>query len=243
VTAAALLALALTGVAAAPAAAIPQPPAVLAPSTNPFGLTYGQWSAKWWKYVLEQDVSHNPILDDVGFDCGRGQSGPVFYLVGLIQPGSVTRSCFVPGGKALFIPVRNVVNDNTVPITPPPGPQQPQTTKSYQTLLAECAGVIDTAADLTVTVDYIPVPGVTRDGVYRTSAPSFSYTPPTHSITQEVFGYYAPGGVPISPVAADGVYVMLAPLSPGAHLVRFKGTIFSDPGTLIDVTYQLIVRS
>src|SRR5579871_6045853 len=104
--------------AATQAAANPNP-GVLPPNSHAFGQTYGAWSAAWWQYVLAQPASSNPLLDPTGANCGVGQSGKVFFLVG----GVATRNdCIVPAGKALFFPLVNAVDVHVACInglTPP----------------------------------------------------------------------------------------------------------------------------
>ena len=57
---------------------------------------------------------------------------------------------------------------------------------------------------------------------HRETAPIFSYTlPATNNIDQVFFGEDISGRV--SPVAADGYYMMLRPLSPGLHTIVFGG--------------------
>jgi hypothetical protein len=45
---------------------------------------------------------------------------------------------------------------------------------------------------------------------------------------------------PVFPAVADGFYLMLRPLSPGTHVLKFGGTSF---GTALDVTYNLTVTT
>jgi hypothetical protein len=76
------------------------------------GMTYGEWSAVWWQYVLSPPVSdpNNPLLDPTGAGCAVAQSrsSPVFFLVGTAGTGAVTRDeCTVPAGKVRFFPLVN----------------------------------------------------------------------------------------------------------------------------------------
>jgi hypothetical protein len=206
---------------------------ILAPSSNPFGKTYGQWSAVWWQYVFSVPDRQNPLKDLTGANCAVGQSGPVFYLGGLYGvPGTVDRTCRVPAGRALFFPIVNNEAENTVP------PDTRPTHYSATTLARACAAGINSAHDLSAELDGTPVTGLSPTGIYRAAAPTFSITPPDNNLLQ-VAGFVAPGGVTISPVAADGVYLMIAPPSLGSHTIHFRGEI----GTFgpLDVTYHLIV--
>ena len=58
-----------------------------------YGLTYGEWSAKWWQWVHSIPAENNPITDTTGIECARGQNGPVWFLVGTYG-GPVERACY-----------------------------------------------------------------------------------------------------------------------------------------------------
>ena len=97
--------------------------------TRTLGLSYGEWGAAWWQYVFKipvHDPSNpsqflNPLFDQTGANCGVGQSGPVFFLVGVINTtGTATRSCTVPANKMLFFPILNYEADNFCPTLTPP---------------------------------------------------------------------------------------------------------------------------
>jgi len=66
----------------------------------------------------------------------------------------------------------------------------------------------------------------------RAISPVFSLTLPADNIFGAPPGTYAPA-------VADGWYVMLAPLSPGRHTLRFGG---ATPSFSVNVTYHLRVR-
>src|SRR6266478_6251873 len=61
---------------------------VYPPGSKPYGLSYGDWSARWWQWVLAIPPKSNPILDGLqgkpshGNHCGEGQSQPVWFLPG-----------------------------------------------------------------------------------------------------------------------------------------------------------------
>src|SRR6266545_3392369 len=52
-------------------------PRVLPPDTNPFGKSYGEWSAEQWKWLLSIPAPINPANDFTGANGAQGQSGPV----------------------------------------------------------------------------------------------------------------------------------------------------------------------
>ena len=55
---------------------------VYPPGSKPYGLSYGEWSARWWQWVLSIPPESNPILDGIqgkpshGNHCAQGQSDP-----------------------------------------------------------------------------------------------------------------------------------------------------------------------
>ena len=101
---------------AAPAAGI-QPgarsgnsnPGVHPPNSKPYGLSYGEWSAKWWQWILQIPAATNPNLDATGGHCAEGQSGHVWFLAGSFGtlPSPIFRNCTIPAGKSLLIPILN----------------------------------------------------------------------------------------------------------------------------------------
>jgi hypothetical protein len=74
-------------------------------------------------------------------------------------------------------------------------------------------------------------PGTTS---YRTLSPVFSAILPGNNLLG------APSTTVLSPVVADGFYLMIAPLSPGDHTLNFGG---ASPDFSVDVTYHLHVAS
>src|SRR5687768_18353359 len=84
--------------------ATPKPVMEIVPADAEFeGLTLGEWSARWWQWVMSFPMDVNPSFDSSGERCHFGQSGPVFFLAS--SPNSVERSCTVPEGAAIFIPL------------------------------------------------------------------------------------------------------------------------------------------
>src|SRR2546421_2027886 len=88
-------------------------PVVFAPGSHPYGASYGEWSGRWWQWALKGSTPEtNAVLDTTGAHCALRQSGPVWFLAGLFDNGTVTRNCTVPAGKALFFPVVSAFDAN-----------------------------------------------------------------------------------------------------------------------------------
>lgn len=207
-------------------------PGVLPPNSNAFGKTYAAWSVAWWQWALSIPTPSNPLLDQTGANCSVGQSDPVWFLAGLWSgSGTVTRSCMVPSGTALFVPLFNVECDTT-----PPDPIPPDQCPG---LLAPIfAGLSGLEAD----VDGVAIAGLTTAGcpqvqgtVFVPVQPSYCVGSGTYAIAVPNDNIYGPG-VPAGTYQAvnEGVYLLLAPLGVGAHTIHF-----ATPS--MDVTYHITV--
>ena len=70
------------------------------------GSSYGEFSARWWQWLLSIPRATSPILDTSGIHCGRGQVDDIWFLAGTFG-ATVTRSCTVPAGKPIFFALVN----------------------------------------------------------------------------------------------------------------------------------------
>jgi hypothetical protein len=216
-------------------------PGVLPPNSDAFGKTYGEWSAAWWQYVELQPVASNPLTDPTGALCAVGQSGKVFFLVGATGSGTATRNqCTVPAGKALFFPLVNAFNVH-IPCSNGLTPPACDTLDTPEKLWDVLQSVIPfrSFAELHASIDGVPVSNLNPATTpYRACAGpgagcagSFSLTIPAPG---DLFG--DPAGT-YALTVADGFYLLLAPLAPGAHTITFGGSgLFSQ-----DITYHLTV--
>jgi len=201
--------------------------AIYAPNENVLGMSYGDWSAAWWQYILLFTNDVSPYADTTGQYCNEGQGGPVFFLVG--GPVNPTiRSCTIPAGKALFAPIINFECSSVEP----DGFQG----RNDQEARA-CAALWDDGTDikhLKFTIDRKKVKGL---GDFRVQSPFyyFNMMPEFNNF----LGVDATEGYSVS----DGYWVMVKPLSPGTHVIHFEGSVASGPGAgaVQNVTYNLTV--
>ena len=202
----------------------------------PFGKVYDRLSVAWWQYVLAQPAVSNPLLDETGAGCGVNQSGPVFFLVGASGTGQVTRNrCTVRTGRLLFFPLVNAFDVHT----PGDGLDTPELV--WNDLQVTLAFRVDT---LRASVDGAPVGNLNpATSPYRACAGPiagcarpFSLTLPDGNLFGLPAGTYAPA-------VADGFYLLLAPLRPGVHTIKFGGTGNLGLGGLFsqDITYHIRV--
>jgi hypothetical protein len=214
-------------------------PTVLPIGSRPYGQTYGQWSARWWQYAVQQPNADICAADKV--------ESRVTFLGGTpITPGA-TRSCTVRSGQAIMFPVFNVewsVAEATTSPSNLPGSTCPLpdlggnliTGTNYSALLA-CATAqaqhgTDRDAMLAADVDGVSLQGLTS---YRAVSP-----PPPFPLTVVPGNpYFIPAGQ--TSAAADGFWIILTPLSPGTHTIHFAVTI-PFFGFFVDQTYDLTVQ-
>jgi len=152
-----------------------------------------------------------------------GQSGHVWFLAGVISSGVVVRKCNIPAGQMLFFPIGNAfcAGDNFPNGFPDERACATAMASNYSNFSAEVDGKPINNLNASLLENY-----------YRALSPEFDLV----LTADNVFG--APAGT-YSPGAADGVYLMLAPLTPGKHTIHFHAD-FSGVGPL-DVTYDLTV--
>src|SRR5262245_60041991 len=68
--------------------------------------TPAELQREWWQWVMAIPASRSPVYDRNGNDCGIAQRGDTWFLAGSTG-GVITRSCTVPAGVSLFVPVVN----------------------------------------------------------------------------------------------------------------------------------------
>lgn len=193
-------------------------------------------TAQWWQWALSIPTGQNPMLDTTGEDCMIGQRGELWFLAGLFNGGTVTRTCSVPENKTLFFPVINSFWNNTPSITPDCG--QEGQNYDVRKLISLIKPGADAVQNLSVTVDGTPL---NRKKIQHV----LSFPFPTVFPADNVFGPTACNGEPLpagiySPSMDDGYYVLLPPLKPGPrpHTIKFhaeSGSFFQE------VTYTLTV--
>ena len=194
-------------------------PGVFPPDSKLYGLTYGEWTAKWWQWVYLMPEADNPMVDDTGKNCAKNQTGPVWYLAGT-GGGAVTRECTIPSDKAILIPIINVECDSTV-----------DSSLDTEAELRACAKADqDTVIAKEITLDGINIGNLDS---YRFQSPLFNLTYPENNIA----GVAPQTGKAVS----DGFWILLEPLSPGSHEIHFKAAL-GDPTAIGTTNFALDVR-
>lgn len=211
-------------------AAIPSAHLLLADSINegvfaidsqPYGFSYEDWTIKFFQWALSMPIEINPTSDNTGERCEVGQGNlTVFFLSG--AGGSVVeRTCTVPAGKAILVPVSTVECSFA---------EQSGTTEQE---LHTCAEEDQSSNPiLFLSVDGREIQQLEK---YRVHSRAFNVTFPENAL----FGAKAGPTLAVS----DGYWIILEPLPPGVHEIHFKSSL-TNPTTGIlfftdDVKYHL----
>jgi hypothetical protein len=193
-------------------------------SSKPYGLTYGEWTAKWWQWYFSLPSQINPANDDTGKNCGQKQVGPVWFLAGA-SGGRAERSCTIPSGKAILFPIINSECSYA---------EYPKL-KTAKDLAACATSFQNQVRHIEATVDGVALQDLQR---FRIKSGVFNLILPPNNVST------APPGP--TQAVDDGNYVFLKPLSPGKHELHFKGinVDYSVAGTnnfVQDITYHLTI--
>ncbi len=191
--------------------------------------SYKMLSAEWWQWAESIPPASNPMLDTTGANCAVGQRGSTWFLAGVFNGGTVTRSCDIPENVSLYFPVANVVYFDSPDVCGQVGSVSIADMRAYN------AAFISGLTNMSVELDGQPLrPHHEVSGVFEISLPEVNVWT---EMCIPLGGM--PGGV-YSPTVDEGYYVRLNPLSAGAHTLHFHA---ENPGWgfLTDVTYNLTV--
>src|SRR5438445_798649 len=77
------------------------------PDDKPYGLTFGQWTVKWWQWLLSIPKNDNPAMDNRGVHGSESQANEnVWFLAGTFVTNSqlARRNVAIPSGRAILFP-------------------------------------------------------------------------------------------------------------------------------------------
>jgi len=216
------------------------------PESLPGGLSYQQWSGKWWQWAYGVLPSESPVFDTTGVYCTVNQSrkGPVWFLAGTNGVGPVTRSCSIPATRMIFVPLINWINDYPCPDPSfQPGPKQ--SLEQFLTIgFGPNWGVrqnVDHVTAVSASLDGVPVNDQDlqlppESSKYRATSPIFKFN------ADPSWQAYDPCAGPGYRGVADGYWIMLKPLPVGLHTLSFSAlAVFPTWSTAQNVTYDLTI--
>ena len=193
-------------------------PRVLPPNSRVQGLTYGEWSVKWWQYVLSVPASENPLIGATGPGCGIQRIGNVALVVA-DPTTSEAIACEVPAGTMLFLDILSA-ECSTVEEDPFYGEDEEE--------MRACAEAFK-LSKLQASIDGIAIHHLTE---YIHTSPLFDFTVPEDNI----LGVEAGSGQSVS----NGAHLLLAPLAPGEHTIHLHGE-YSELGFAADLVFDFTV--
>jgi hypothetical protein len=203
---------------------------ILSPKDSPHGLTYEEHAKRFWKHILSIPSDQNPREDRTGVRCAGGLANPgspVFYLANS-GDGKAERTCTIPHGKAVLIPVMVVeVSD-----------------KERQNATVDDLRRIAKKDQDSVTDMYLRIDDKEYDFNYlkgfRTRTDAFDVVFPGNAI------YNARPGR--SKAVADGHYILTDVLPKGKHEIHYKSSLTCegedclDSNSEEDIKYTLTVE-
>src|SRR6476619_8531311 len=78
-----------------------------------FGLTFEEWSIKWWSWILGVPKYHNPTIDVTGeFASLKQNNSNVVFLCQTFEAGAnmPVRSIMISRGTSIFMPLINWIS-------------------------------------------------------------------------------------------------------------------------------------
>jgi len=203
---------------------------IFPPESKPYGLSYEQHVKDFWKWLIFIPQDKSPWEDETGENCAIGQlntNSSVFYLSSN-GGGKSDRTCTLPAGKGLFIPVSPMeISDKEAP------------NRSIEDLHKIAKKDQDSVTSLYLKINDKEY---TRQDLskYRIPTEDFEVTFPKNAVFGATEG--------ISKAVADGYYVITEPLEKGNYTILYKSSLICpeidciQPNFAQDIKYRLIVE-
>jgi len=189
--------------------------------SKPFGLSYGDWSARWWQWLLSIEKSSNPTIDPSGENAYINQIYPeVFFLCQTYEGVDVipNRTVNIPSHKAVFLPVINWVSILNLD------------GKTENELLMNAKKRMDVVGNMQVIINGTSISKELAE--YRAQSDFFDVTLPQDNIVG------APAGV--TRAIGDGFWLFMRPLESSSQISTFGSC--SSGVTKIAINYTINVK-
>ena len=182
---------------------------------KPYGFTYGEWTVKWWDWIMAIPKGKSPLLDDTGSRWNTNQpSSDVWYLIGNFATEENAEKRIFPrrkitmeAGRSVLIPVLNCMASFLEYSGPP------FYLKTYDDLLRHVNKDVNSVIRKDIFINnkkYDPIriaadPKIVKATVIEDNAFNIKNTGSTHA-------------------AADGYWVFLKPIPKGNYAIHFEGS-------------------
>jgi hypothetical protein len=217
---------------------------IIDPNTVLFSKTFSEWDAEWQQWAFSIPEAKHPLFDHG--DCSTGQTGPVWFLGGkfcAVNEGAcsytgVQRNCAVPRGKYIYVPVWNA-EDSALEekMSEHPGDESYQQITGLRSLYDPFTQTVATGH---ASIDGVAVPHLEK---YLVQSTVFAFTVPEGNYLQAIYTN-PPADFPAGtyyPAVDSGDYLMIAPLPPGNHVIKFDA-YYPAWDFKLDITYFLTVQ-
>lgn len=174
--------------------------------SEPYGLSYGVWSARWWQWLLSITKSISPVLDNTGDKAAINQHDPnVFFLCQTIDStrlggsASSRRKVAMKAGSSILMPIINWISVSQ------------EDGETEQELASIAASKMNVVSRLEVTINGVKVDkGLER---YRARSPIFDMILPKDNILELSGGRRQ--------FVSDGYWLFFTPLEENTKLSTF----------------------
>lgn len=189
--------------------------------SKPFGHTYGEWSARWWQWLLSIPKSKSPLHDSTGVNAHINQKYQnVFFLCQTNEntvPHTPTRAVTIPKGTSIFMPIINWISILHID------------GETDQELTEIANKKMDVVANLEITIDGLRIKNGLEE--YRILSPCFEIWLPRENIVAS-----SPG---MRRAISDGYWLFLKSLETDTIISSFGSC--SSGVTKIGVNYNLFI--
>lgn len=194
--------------------------------SKPFGMNYSEWFGRYWQWLLSVPAADFPVNDATGTKCSLHQIDPNVWFMAQPLDGSAQIKCFIPYGKAIFVPILkgecDYLSDSRL---------------KTESDLRECASSGIRGALMQAEINAVKV-----ENIQNLSAES-----PIFNLTISPDNIYGGGPSGDTQAVAVGYALFFEPLPPGEYYIHVSASILDDPtlGTYswaVDTQYHLIVE-
>jgi hypothetical protein len=186
---------------------------------KPFGLTWADWTCRWWQWLLSIPKEKNPVLGNIQDNFYLNQRREVIFLVGTLG-GAAERRYIIPSDKPALFPIINFITSFV---------EEPDLKTDFDLILRAKKDIDDIVKKQAV-IDGVNLQDIEKYRI-RSSVFELRYA------ENNVFELPSVSTRAIS----DGYWVFLKPLRPGLHHIYAAGSCSSGK-TKVDITWHLDVR-
>lgn len=205
-------------------------------TVHPFGQSWEEWAANWYKWMISIPKKKNPCVDKTGNYCSVNQTNEnVWFLAGTFgNTIPIKRKCRVPSVRAIFFPIL-VKEDSFV---------EDLDLNSETELSNRAKEATDMVREMKVSIDGQTLFNVNEPineetlkelEAYRVHSDIFSLEFPEGNI------YDIRPGVTRS--VSDGFWLFVKPLDIGKHFIHFQGETKLDEDYTINRMMETEVYS